>query len=178
MSKTLKKIPSKGVIFGVCAGIAEHLDMQPNTTRSVLVVAHILGIPWILPYLFMALTPPRSAGEAAVEDPAQQGARPQRPGTREQRCKHPIRTRPPSGPRRPPSAHLATATGVALPHQVVPPEALMRALRYCFAMDWYTPLVVSCTRMGCSVRFFQYQPCLPSKAASKVPSDRCLVAFS
>lgn len=58
MEKTMYRIPEKGIIGGVCAGVAEYHDMKPDTVRMIYVFANFLAIPMILTYLFQWLVTP------------------------------------------------------------------------------------------------------------------------
>lgn len=50
--------PAGGKIAGVCAGVAEHHKMNPDTVRLMYDVAQLCGFPMILVYLFQWLVYP------------------------------------------------------------------------------------------------------------------------
>ena len=53
---TLKKDESKGMIFGVCSGIAKHFSIDPIIPRFIFVIAALAGFGApILIYIIMAL---------------------------------------------------------------------------------------------------------------------------
>jgi phage shock protein C len=67
--KGLRRIPERGVIAGVCAGIAEYFDWNVRLLRAVLVVGlffsgvfPIIVVYLVLWYVMAPLTPAENAG--------------------------------------------------------------------------------------------------------------------
>ncbi|GAA1474363.1 PspC domain-containing protein [Corynebacterium felinum] len=58
MEKTMYRIPEKGIIGGVCAGVAEHYGMKPDTIRILYLIAQFLTFPMIFTYLFQWFVTP------------------------------------------------------------------------------------------------------------------------
>lgn len=56
--KRLYRIPSEGMIGGVCAGLGEHLVIDPTIIRLIFVVLLISGGSGLLIYLIMLLIVP------------------------------------------------------------------------------------------------------------------------
>ncbi len=56
--KKLYRIPSKGVIAGVCAGLAEYVNVDITTIRLIFILLLILGSSGGLIYLIMWLIVP------------------------------------------------------------------------------------------------------------------------
>lgn len=57
-NKTLYRVPQEGVISGVCAGIAEYLNMDLSLVRVLFVIISLFtGFPLIL-YIVFALVLP------------------------------------------------------------------------------------------------------------------------
>jgi phage shock protein C len=67
----LYRDPRRGMIFGVCAGIAEYFGFDVNVTRIVVVVGALFAMPMIvIAYIVLAfLLPTRDVG-ATSRDPA------------------------------------------------------------------------------------------------------------
>ena len=70
MSKQLYRIPEKGQIAGVAAGLAEYFEIDPTVVRVVLVVAIFVTSGWVLfLYLVLALIlPVEGSASASVSD--------------------------------------------------------------------------------------------------------------
>ena len=61
-NKTLYRVPQDGVISGVCAGIAEYMDMDLSLVRVLFVVISLFtGIPLILYIVFAIVLPTKAA---------------------------------------------------------------------------------------------------------------------
>jgi phage shock protein C len=75
----LHRNPRRGVIFGVCAGIAEYFGFDLTVTRVLVVIAALFAFPLIsISYLVLALLLPRRASEPGAEyglDPVQRQVR-------------------------------------------------------------------------------------------------------
>jgi phage shock protein C len=75
----LHRNPRRGVIFGVCAGIAEYFGFDLTVTRVLVVIAALFAFPLItIAYLVLALLLPRRASEPGAEyelDPVQRQVR-------------------------------------------------------------------------------------------------------
>ena len=72
-TKTFRRIPERGRIFGVCAGIADYFDMDVTLVRVIFAVLTILsGGAFLLVYLVLALIMPVTgrtmAAEVATDD--------------------------------------------------------------------------------------------------------------
>jgi len=61
--KKLYRIPSKGMIGGVCAGIAEYLNADPTIIRLIFVLLTLAGLSGILIYIVMWLVIPVKPSE-------------------------------------------------------------------------------------------------------------------
>lgn len=57
-SKKLYRIPSRGMLAGVCAGLGEYLDVDPTIIRLILVLFVLAGGSGLLFYLIMWLLVP------------------------------------------------------------------------------------------------------------------------
>lgn len=57
-SKKLYRIPSEGMIGGVCAGLAEYLNADPTVIRLVFVLLALAGMSGVLIYIIMWLIVP------------------------------------------------------------------------------------------------------------------------
>lgn len=62
--KKLYRIPSKGMIGGVCAGIAEYLNADPTIIRLIFVLLTLAGFSGLLIYIVMWLIIPVKPTEA------------------------------------------------------------------------------------------------------------------
>lgn len=75
----LYRIPSRGVLFGVCAGIADYFGFDLTVTRVVVVVAALFSFPLVgISYLVLALLLPRKqhwGDERDEVDPLQRSVR-------------------------------------------------------------------------------------------------------
>lgn len=68
-NKKLYRIPSKGIIGGVCAGLGEYLDIDPTVIRLVFVLLFFAGFSGGLIYLVMWLIVPiKPADQVYSED--------------------------------------------------------------------------------------------------------------
>jgi phage shock protein C len=64
MSKQLMRNPSDEMIFGVCSGIADYLNIDPVLVRLIFVLLALTGGHGILVYLILAIIMPQ--GERPV----------------------------------------------------------------------------------------------------------------
>jgi phage shock protein C len=62
--KKLYRIPSKGMIGGVCAGLAEYLNADPTIVRLVFALLTLAGMSGVLIYIMMWLIMPVKPSEA------------------------------------------------------------------------------------------------------------------
>ena len=62
--KKLYRIPSKGMIGGVCAGIAEYINADPTIIRLIFVLLTLAGLSGLLIYFVMWLIVPVKPSEA------------------------------------------------------------------------------------------------------------------
>lgn len=68
-NKKLYRIPSEGMIGGVCAGLGEYLDIDPTVIRLVFVLLFFAGFSGGLIYLVMWLIVPiKPADQVYPED--------------------------------------------------------------------------------------------------------------
>ena len=59
LKKTLYRLPNQGQILGICAGIAEYLDVDVTVVRVItLILAFITGGTFILVYFILSLIIP------------------------------------------------------------------------------------------------------------------------
>ncbi len=56
--KKLYRIPSQGMIAGVCAGLAEYLVVDPTVVRLIFVLLFLAGMSGLVIYLIMWLIVP------------------------------------------------------------------------------------------------------------------------
>jgi len=61
--KKLYRIPSKGMIGGVCAGLAEYLNADPTIIRLIFVLLALAGMSGVLIYIVMWLIVPVKPSE-------------------------------------------------------------------------------------------------------------------
>lgn len=76
----LYRNPRRGVLFGVCAGIADYFGFDVTVTRVLTVVAALFAFPMVcIAYLLLALLLPRRAYDASGDsdrlDPVQRHVR-------------------------------------------------------------------------------------------------------
>jgi phage shock protein C len=74
----LYRDPQRGMIFGVCAGLAEYFALDIKITRVLVVVAAVFGMPVVfISYLVLGIMLPRKpdAGPADRYDPVQRQVR-------------------------------------------------------------------------------------------------------
>ena len=57
-SKKLYRIPSEGMIAGVCAGLAQYLVVDPTVVRLIFVLLFLAGMSGLVIYLIMWLIVP------------------------------------------------------------------------------------------------------------------------
>lgn len=79
--KGFRRIPQRGVIAGVCAGIAEYFDWNVRLLRAAIVIIAVFTavFPFVVAYLVLwYVMEPLSPAEAAA-DPSDPGAPPVRP---------------------------------------------------------------------------------------------------
>jgi len=72
-TKKLYRIPSKGMIGGVCVGLGEYLNADPTVIRLVFALLTLAGFSGVLIYVIMWLIVPvkpegQFAPEAAEEE--------------------------------------------------------------------------------------------------------------
>jgi phage shock protein C len=58
MKKELRRIPTKGQISGVCAGLSEHFNIDVTIVRLIFVVATLLGLWGIPVYIILLIVIP------------------------------------------------------------------------------------------------------------------------
>lgn len=72
-SKKLYRIPSEGMIAGICAGLGEYLDLDPTVVRLIFVLLAFGGGSGVLIYIIMWLIIPIKTGNTQIsveqEDP-------------------------------------------------------------------------------------------------------------
>lgn len=56
--KKLYRIPSEGMIGGVCAGLAQYLNTDPTVVRLIFVLLTLAGFSGLLIYIIMWLIVP------------------------------------------------------------------------------------------------------------------------
>lgn len=79
--KGFRRIPQRGVIAGVCAGIAEYFDWNVRLLRAAIVIIAVFTavFPFVVAYLVLwYVMEPLSPSEAAA-GPGEPGAPPSRP---------------------------------------------------------------------------------------------------
>jgi phage shock protein C len=57
-SRKLYRIPSEGMLGGVCAGLAEYLAIDPTVVRLIFILLFFAGMSGVLIYLIMLLIVP------------------------------------------------------------------------------------------------------------------------
>ena len=62
--KKLYRIPSQGMIGGVCAGLAEYLNADPTIIRLIFALLALAGMSGVLIYIVMWLIVPVKPSEA------------------------------------------------------------------------------------------------------------------
>ena len=62
-AKKLYRIPSEGMLGGVCAGFGEHLNVDPTIVRLIFVLLAFAGMSGIPIYLIMWLIIPARPAE-------------------------------------------------------------------------------------------------------------------
>lgn len=67
-SKKLYRIPSEGMIAGICAGLGEYLDLDPTIIRLVFVLLAFGGGSGVLIYIIMWLIIPIKHEGAQVSE--------------------------------------------------------------------------------------------------------------
>jgi phage shock protein C len=66
----LYRNPRRGMIFGVCAGIAEYFGFDLNVTRIVVVVGAFFAFPFVcVAYILLGLLLPIRAYDSSARDP-------------------------------------------------------------------------------------------------------------
>jgi phage shock protein C len=65
-NKKLYRIPSEGMIAGICAGLGEYLDADPTIVRLVFVLLTLAGFSGVLIYIIMWLIVPIKPGMTQV----------------------------------------------------------------------------------------------------------------
>jgi phage shock protein C len=56
--KKLYRVPSKGMIGGICVGLGEYLDLDPTIVRLIFVLLTFAGLSGVLIYIIMWLIIP------------------------------------------------------------------------------------------------------------------------
>jgi len=68
--RKLYRIPSEGMIGGVCAGLAEYLNADPTVIRLVFVLLALAGMSGVLIYFIMWLIVPiKSETQSSSDEP-------------------------------------------------------------------------------------------------------------
>ena len=68
--KKLYRIPSEGMIGGVCAGLAEYLNADPTVIRLVFVLLALAGMSGVLIYIIMWLVVPvKPETQSSLDEP-------------------------------------------------------------------------------------------------------------
>ncbi|MFN2303545.1 MAG: PspC domain-containing protein [Anaerolineales bacterium] len=62
-NKKLYRVPSKGMIGGVCVGLGEYLGLDPTIVRLIFVLLTFAGLSGILIYIIMWLIIPVKPAE-------------------------------------------------------------------------------------------------------------------
>lgn len=62
-NKKLYRIPSKGMIGGVCVGLGEYLNLDPTVVRLIFVLLTFAGFSGVLIYIVMWLIIPVKPAE-------------------------------------------------------------------------------------------------------------------
>jgi phage shock protein C len=79
MADTIKRLyrsRSNRMLFGVCGGLAEYLNVDPTVIRLIFVLAFLPGGPGLIAYLVLALLVPEepleeTSLESSESDPEQ-----------------------------------------------------------------------------------------------------------
>lgn len=72
--KKLVRSTSNKMIAGVCAGVANYLDLDPSLVRIAFVVLALLGGPGIILYIILWIVMPEGPSIAGMSDPSGGGA--------------------------------------------------------------------------------------------------------
>ncbi len=67
MEKRLRKGKDR-ILFGVCSGIAEYLEVDPTVVRLLFIVAFVLEPKVVLIYLLLAIVMPEGEGKGFDEE--------------------------------------------------------------------------------------------------------------
>lgn len=68
--KKLYRIPSEGMIGGVCAGLAEYLNADPTIIRLVFILLALAGMSGVLIYFIMWLiVPVKPETQSSLDEP-------------------------------------------------------------------------------------------------------------
>lgn len=72
--KKLYRVPEKGMIGGVCAGLGEYLNADPTVVRLIFILLALTGFSGVIIYIIMWLVVPvehfdgRESSESEPED--------------------------------------------------------------------------------------------------------------
>jgi phage shock protein C len=73
-TKKLVRIPSRGMIGGVCAGLGEYLQTDPTIIRLIFVLLALAGMSGVLIYIIMWLIVPVKASDSLRSQTGQEEA--------------------------------------------------------------------------------------------------------
>jgi phage shock protein C len=76
MADTIKRLyrsRSNRMLFGVCGGLGEYLNVDPTVIRLIFVLAFLPGGPGLLAYLVLALLVPEEPLEEVQSESAESG---------------------------------------------------------------------------------------------------------
>lgn len=65
--KRLARVNDQRMLFGVAAGVANYLNIDPTIVRALFVIGTILGGPGILAYFILLLVMPEDGFTGSVE---------------------------------------------------------------------------------------------------------------
>jgi phage shock protein PspC (stress-responsive transcriptional regulator) len=71
--KRLYRSRSNRMLFGVCGGLGEYLNVDPTVIRLIFVLAFLPGGPGLLAYLVLALLVPEEPLEEVQSESAESG---------------------------------------------------------------------------------------------------------
>lgn len=66
MASTLTRPTDRAMIAGVCAGLADHFGMRPNTMRLIFVLSCLLPGPQFVLYIVLWLVMPKRGYDATT----------------------------------------------------------------------------------------------------------------
>ena len=75
-TKKLYRIPSEGMIAGVCAGLGEYFELDPTLVRLVFVLLFFAGMSggliYIIMWLIVPIKPQSTQTYSEIEEPEQE----------------------------------------------------------------------------------------------------------